>query len=720
MFRFTLPAVFFIASITSFGQKVFEYPETAKDAVYDEYFGERIADPYQWMENPNDPRLIVWLAEQKKLVKKQQNRQTKLFTLRSQLVSMYHDESSKSMENYIEEEGKKSKYEFDYHSSRYGESPDLRYRKRESPNFFTLVRARDFKTSKADNAFATNYRVNSNETKVAVEISHSGSDWREVYFFNLSNGKQLPDTLKYLRGSSQVIWFGDGVYYDRYSKPKEGRALLDKASGQTLYYHKMGSSQEEDVMLYQNPDITGTNPFWYSKRDSNRFFFYHSYNHKGTVYRALSFAEITNTSTFFLKNFLIYPNDESISFVIEELFGDTAVLRTTWNAPNGKVLITNINKLSQPQEIIPEFDVPLRQVNKLGKNKLACIYRSEGQFLVLIYDLGGKLLKTIDFPKGKKVHHFYENDEDAQFMDFKVSSFYHPDLWYQLSLKDFTFKPSEEVEVPYKAEDLETRYVKYRSKDGTEVPMYITCQKKTKLDGNNPTLLYGYGGYGRTVEPVYDRQRTLWLLHGGILAIPNVRGGGAEGSEWGLAGRRLNKQNAIDDFIAAAEYLIESKYTNPEKLAVSGGSHGGLLVGATITQRPELFKVAIAEAGAFDMLRFEKYTVGSVNTNLNEFGSPRDSLDYLNLKSYSPLHNVKEGVKYPNVLLFTGNADDRVPPFHSYKFLANLQEKGDPNSLYQIHVIPGAGHGGALTNEDWEEKLLFHYYFLFDQLDLKF
>jgi prolyl oligopeptidase len=237
-----------------------------------------------------------------------------------------------------------------------------------------------------------------------------------------------------------------------------------------------------------------------------------------------------------------------------------------------------------------------------------------------------------------------------------------------------------------------------------------------ELNGENPTLLYGYGGYGITVEPSYNASKALWLLKGGILAVPNVRGGGAEGLDWGLQGRRLNKQNTIDDFIAAAEYLIEENYTNSSKLGANGGSHGALLVSAAAVQRPALFKAVVAEAGPYDMLRFGNYTVGAVNTNINEFGTVTNQEDYENLKSYSPLHHIMEDVKYPNMLLITGDGDDRVPPFHTYKFLATLQEKASAESLFLLYQIPGAGHGGALNANDWFDKLVYKYAFLYGQL----
>jgi len=715
---FILPVLMMIVATGAFAQKLHQYPVTPKDTITDVYFGVRISDPYQWMENPDDPRLAEWLEQQKKLIKKEKHKYGNLWNLREDLAFMYKNIKRKSLDSYVKKEDQKEdKYEFKYDYRRYDRSPDLLYRETGKNNFMTLVKSKDLKQGKDDHIMFTRRYVNEDEDLAVVVISHSGSDWREAYFYDLKSGEQLPGTLKYLRTSSTLIWNGKGIYYDRYTPPKKGRELLDKATGQKLYYHKSGTKQAEDLMLYQNPDTTGTNTFRYFKSD-DRLFFDHYYKFKGQWIKVFSYTD-TNPKFFFLRNFLIYPNSDTVGLTISEVLGDTIILRTTWSAPNGRVLLADVNKMNQATEIIPEYDMVLRQVNRLGKDKLACIYRKEGQYIVMIFDLSGKLLKKIKFPEGKKVKYFYEEDTTAEYMNFCVTSFYHPDLWYQLSLKYLSFHPSQSVTLPYDPESLETRYVKYTSKDGTQIPMYITCLKKTKLDGKNPTLLYGYGGYGMTLEPFFEESIILWLTNGGVLAVPNIRGGGAEGSEWEMAGKRLNKQNGINDFIAAAEYLIKKKYTNPQKLAVTGASHGGLLVGAAITQRPELFKAAIADAGAFDMLRFGIYTVGSVGVSISEYGTVTDSADFFNLLSYSPLHHIKEGVKYPNTLLITGDHDDRVPPFHTYKFLATLQEKGDPHSLYMLYLTPNTGHGGALTPDDYIDELLFKYYFLFDQLKVQ-
>ena len=703
MTKFYLAIILFAISFDLSSQKEYTYPIAPKDSTFNTYFDTTIYDPYQWMENPDDLRLAVWLEEQEELTKKKGRQQVKKSTLRAQLASMYHDVDGKKLDGYRNSDKvKKSKYQFETRFNSYKRSPDLFYKVREDGYYKMLVRIKDLEDKKGERVRIVGYLENEDDDLIAVYITRKGSDWREVHFYDLVSGEKLPGVLKDLKGG--IVWKDSDVYYSRYSTPTKGRELLDNSKGQVLCFHKTGTEQDEDLRLYYNPDTSGTYRFRYQMIDDN-LFLYHYYKYQGKYLKALSVAN-SNPNSFFLKNFLIYPNSDTIDVDIEYLKGDSAFIKTNWNSPNGRVLISDITQLNKVSEFIPEYDINLQEINKLGKGKIACTYLNDGKSSVLVFNDEGGFIKRFDFPEGKVVHGFYEDKDDKKYTEFYISSFYHPNLWYQLSLEELTYIPSRSVTVPYDAKSLETRYVKYKSKDGTEIPMYITCLKETKLDGKNPTLIYGYGGYGTVIEPHFDRQYALWLLHGGILAIPNVRGGGVDGASWAKAGRRLNKQNTIDDFISAAEYLIEQDYTNPEKIAIKGGSHGGMLVGAAITQRPELFKAVIARAGSFDMLRKENFAVSSVSTNVNEYGTVTDSLDFSNLLSYSPMHNVKEGINYPNVLLITGDSDDRVPPLQSYKFLATLQEKGSPKSEYLLYIIPNAGHNTTVVYEDWEKELL--------------
>ena len=701
---------------SAYSQKEFKYPSAPKDTTTNIYFNDIVSDPYQWMENPTDPRLVKWLEEQEAFANKISHRQTRIWELRDQIASVYNDVTRTKTNSYKERNKKfTNKYNFDEKVNNYNKSPDLLFKHRDQSNYKLLIKAKDYLNQKEDKLEYTSQVVNEENDLAVVTISINGSDWLTGYLFNLKDGKRLPYVIRNLKGSN-IYWNGNTLYFDAFDKPIEGHELLDIAKGQKLYRLELGKDSLPEL-LYTNPDTTGTNLFDYSIYD-NRLFIYHYLKYSNQFYKAISYAEL-NSTTFFPKNFLIYPNKENVQLSVVHTSSDSIWLRTNWNAPNGMVLQANLNTPNKLTEFVPEYDIVLKKVNQLGKNKLALIYLHNGQNIALIFNLQGELLKKIEFPKGKKVNYFYET-EDVDYTSFSVSSFFHPNLLYQINLHDLNFKPVEALTVPYDVTNLETKYVSYLSNDGTEISMYITCKKDIKLNGNNPVMLYGYGGYGAIVEPFYEQSIALFIAHGGIVAVPNVRGGGSKGSNWALSGREENKQNAIDDFIGAAEYLIKEKYTSSQKMVASGASHGALLVTAAMIQRPELFKAVIAEAGPYDMLRFHKYTVGGVNTNLSEFGTSENQKDYYNLKSYSPLHNIKENVKYPNLLLVTGNSDDRVPPFHSYKFIASLKEKANNNSLFVLYVTKGAGHGGALTQTDFEELLLFKYYFLFDNLKIDF
>lgn len=709
--------IFLALGISSIAQKTYEYPLALKDSTFNTYFDEVIADPYQWMENADDPRLEEWLDDQQRIIKRESRQQKHFYDLRAQLVNMFRVRREKTDDYVASENKKKKKYDFKFEWNSYTGSRDLLYKLADDKNWKKLIRGKDFLENKDDKLQYQESVYSENENLGVFPISMNGSDWAKAYIFDLTTGTQFPYVIENIRTGANFNWRGRELYYTAYDEPVKGRELLDKPTGQALYKLEIKDLDARPELLYKNPDTTGTRDFGYSIKN-DRLRLYHYINSRGTWYNSIAIADL-NKDRFQPQGFMVYPAEDGMELYITHTKNDTVFLQTNIGAPNGKVLIGDINKPNELAEFIPEYDIDLQYVNKLGKDKLACVYLSEGQNIALIFNMKGELLRKIDFPKGKKLNYFYENSDEAERTSFSISSFFHPRTWYQLDLNTLDFKPSQSLSVPYRVEDLETRYVTYTSKDGTKIPMYITCKKGTVLDGNNPVLLYGYGGYGKIVEPTFDQATGLLLAHGGILAVPNVRGGGAKGSDWALAGRRLNKKKAIEDFIAAGEYLIQQKYTSSDKLVIKGGSHGALLAEAAATQRPELFKAVIAEAGPYDMLRFSLYTVGGVDTNINEFGQPDTEEDYKNLKSYSPLHQLKEGVRYPNTLLLTGDSDDRVPPHHSYKFLAKLQEVGDPAGLYQLYLTPGSGHGGALSREDIVEKLMFEYYFLFEQLEIE-
>ncbi len=714
--RYFVLAIFIWMQSLVFGQKTFEYPRAPKDTTFSRtYHDTTIYDPYHWMEDPTDPRLEPWLEEQYKLTEKLDRKQRDRGILHSQIAAIYHNVYYKATDEYNrkKETDKKEKYEFKFKKKKNSETPSILYKKPGETVFQYLMKVKDFRYDKEDNIEIVRTFVHDSSQIAMIRISHSGSDWEEAYFFHLPSKTQLQDTLKYLRAGSNVVWHNNGVYYDHYAPPQPGRELLDKAKGQTLKFHKIGTQQHEDRMMYYNPDTTGLHQMSFHKLDSNYLIIYHKIFSRGKVYNAIGQVDLRNESPFMVKDFLML-DDNGVKFEAKFISKDTVWLESNWDAPNGKVYISFLNQVNKVVEFVSEADVPLKFVNKLGNDKLVCGYSDHYE----IYNHQGELLKTAELPANKTIKHFYEYDPEARFTEFCLSSFYHPDLWYQMNLETLEVVPSDQVTVPYKYSDLETRLVDITSKDGEKIPMYITCKKDVELDGTNPTLIYGYGGYGITVEPRYNPSQVLFVLHGGILAIPNIRGGGAKGDDWAREGRRLKKKNAINDFISAAEYLIEEGYTVPDKIGIMGGSHGGMLVAAAAVSRPDLFKAVVAEAGPYDMLNKERFGSGGVDLNINEYGTVKDPDDFKNLVSYSPLHQIKKNQNYPDFLVVTGDTDDRVPPLHSYKFVATLQEKANPAGLYHLYVIQGAGHAGALTISDSTNKILYSYYFLFEQLGI--
>lgn len=570
---------------SAFGQREFNYPPATKDTTTNIYFGDKISDPYQWMEDPNDPRLLTWLKEQQAFTKKIANKQTRKWELRAQLSSMYNKVEREQTKSYKERDQKfTSKYDFDEKSTNNSKTSDLVFKHRDQDNYKLLIKAKEYIKQKGDKLDYVSIIVNEERDLAVVALSINGSDWTTGYVFNLKDGQKLPYVLNNLKSSS-LDWFDNTLYFDAYEAPLKGRELLDRAKGQKLYRLEIGKDSLPEL-IYTNPDTTGINSFRFTIWDS-KLFIYHHLKSRNTIYKAISCADL-NTTAFFPKNFLIYPNQENLYLSIEHISSDSVWLITNWDAPNGKVLLADLNIPNKLTEFVPQYDIFLEDVSPLGKNKLALVYLHDGQNIALVYNYQGELLKKIDFPKGKRLRYFYET-EDVTHTKFSVSSFFHPSLLYQISLQDLDFIPVEALTVPYNVSELETRYVSYPSKDGTEVSMYITCKKDLKLNGKNPVMLYGYGGYGVVVEPFYEPSIALFIAHGGILAVPNIRGGGAKGSNWASSGRRLNKQNSIDDFIGAAEYLIKEKYTQPQKMVASGASHGGLLVTAAMLQRPEFF-----------------------------------------------------------------------------------------------------------------------------------
>jgi prolyl oligopeptidase len=508
--------------------------------------------------------------------------------------------------------------------------------------------------------------------------------------------KQLPDKLRWVKISS-IAWQGDGFYYSRYPAPTDtNRKLSAKNENHQVFYHKIGEPQEKDELVYEDPD----NPLRFhlvsTTKDERFSILYISDRGKGKDGNALYVRDHKKGDKKFRPIVTSFDDD----FSVVDNIGGNLLIVTNKNAPNRKVVLVNPDAPEEKnwKTILPEKPEPLASVTSAG-GKLFAIYMKDVAHRVYVYDLNGKFEREVELPTLGTVDGF-EGEKSDKEVFYTFTSFTFPPTIYRYNIASGKSEVFRKPEVKFNSEDYETKQVFYESKDGTRVPMFIVHKKGLKQDGKNPTLLYGYGGFNISLNPNFNPLRVAWLEQGGIYAVANLRGGGEYGEKWHEQGMKLKKQNVFDDFIAAAEYLIREKFTSPERLAIQGGSNGGLLVGAVINQRPELFRVAVPEVGVMDMLRFHKFTIGW--NWIAEYGSSENPEEFKALYAYSPLHNIKEGLPYPATLITTADHDDRVVPAHSFKYAATLQEKYKGKNPILIRIDTKSGHGAVSTKKALE------------------
>ncbi|MFQ5722489.1 MAG: prolyl oligopeptidase family protein, partial [Candidatus Aminicenantales bacterium] len=528
---------------------------------------------------------------------------------------------------------------------------------------------------------------------VTYSRSEAGSDWRELRVMEIATKKELGDRLQWVKFSG-ASWWGDGFFYSGYDKPQPGQELTAANKFQKIFYHKLGEPQEKDTLVYEDKE----HPFRYKSVDltEDKRFMILSIS-EGTSGNELYYKDMTKKKMEFEPLIKGFTND---SYVIDNV-GDKFLVYTNIDAPNYRVILMDPKNPAKEnwKTVIPEKPEVLRSASTVGGN-LFCSYLKDAYTRVYQYDLEGNLIREIKLPALGTASGFYGKKED-KITFYTFTSFTIPPTIYKYDIASGRSEVFHKTEVKFNPEDYVVKQVFYTSKDGTRVPMFIVHKKGLKQDGRNPTYLYGYGGFNISLLPSFNPIRIVLLENGVIYAQPNLRGGGEYGEKWHKAGMRFNKQNVFDDFIAAAEYLIKEKYTSRDKLAIAGASNGGLLVGACMTQRPDLYKVALPAVGVMDMLRYHKFTVGwgwAV-----EYGSSDNEKDFKNLYSYSPLHNIKEGVSYPATLVTTADHDDRVVPGHSFKFAATLQEKNKGKNPVLIRIETRSGHGASSTTKRIDE-----------------
>jgi prolyl oligopeptidase len=664
-----------------------QYPVTEKKPVIDDYFGTKVEDPYRWLEDDNSADTKAWVKEENKVT------QSYLATIpfRNKIK-----EKLEQLWNYPKYTAPYKKGDYYYFNKNNGlqNQPVLYCVKNLTDEPEVFLDPNTF--SKEGIAALSSLNFTKSGKYCAYSVAKAGSDWTEIFVMDAKSKKLLADKINWTKFGG-VSWKGDeGFYYSAYDKPDEKSKLSKKNEFQKVYYHKLGTPQEQDVIIYQDKE----HPLRYlgaGLTDDERFLILNVT--EGTSGDEIWFKDLKNQKQ---KSFALLIKGFNTEASVVDNDGGNLLVRTNYHAPNFRLV--SINPL-KPQAvnwktIIPEKNEVLLGVGTAGGNLFA-EYLKDAASKVFQYTYTGKLIREIKLPGIGSAGGFGGEKEGKEFF-YTYSSFATPPSIYRYNIASGKSQLYRKAELKLNTDDLITEQVFFTSKDGTKVPIFLTYKKGLIKDGSNPVLLYGYGGFNIPMTPGFSVSNTFFVEQGGIYAVVNLRGGNEYGEEWHKAGMLLNKQNVFDDFIGAAEYLIYKKYTNKNKIAIRGGSNGGLLIGAVMTQRPDLFKVAIPQVGVMDMLRFHKFTVGwgwAV-----EYGSSDSAKYFPYLYKYSPYHNLKNGVNYPATLVTTGDHDDRVVPAHSFKFAARLQENNIGSNPVLIRIETNAGHGaGKPTHKIIEE-----------------
>ena len=678
-----------------------QYPKAAKDGTVDEYFGEKVSDPYRWLENDTSAQTAAWVEAENKVT----NAYLQKIPFREKLLKRLTELSSyERIGAPFKQNGKWYFYRNDGLQNQYviyvKDQLDGEPRVFLDPN----------KLSTDGTVALKSLDFSNNGRWAAYAISRSGSDWQEFFVIDLATGELTDDHIEWAK-FSDASWLGDGFYYSAYDRPTEGKEFSNVNAGHKIYYHKIGTPQSDDVLFYQNP--TEPKRFYDVEVNEDETLMY-LYESGAGAGNNLYVRDLRQKDALFIQ----MTND--MDYLYSSLYddGDRMYFFTNFGAPKGRIMTADIHQpgVNDWQELVPEQKNVLSGASVIGR-QLVLTYSQDASDHAFIYGLDGKLRHEVKLPMVGSVDFTGKEKEPECFYSF--TSFTQPGTVYRYDLTANTSTLYQQPQVKFRLQDYESRQLFFESKDGTRVPMFITYKKGMKLDGKNPVFLYGYGGFNISLGPAFSALRIPFLEKGGIYAQVNLRGGNEYGEEWHQAGTKLQKQNVFDDFISAAEYLIREGYTSKERLAIVGGSNGGLLVGACMTQRPDLFKVAIPQVGVMDMLRYHKFTIGW--NWASDYGTSDDSKEMFEyLKGYSPLHNLKPGTAYPATLVTTADHDDRVVPAHSFKFAATLQEchKG-PNPVL-IRIDTKAGHGGGKPLAKVLEEQADIYSFILYNMGLKY
>ena len=693
-----------VALLAKAAEESLTYPTTKRGEVVEKLHGTDVADPYRWLEE--DVRVnkdvAKWVEDQNKLTFGYLEKIPARKALQKRLTDLWN------YERYSAPFKEGGRYFYSRNDGLQNQSVLYTMDKLEGEPRLLLD---PNKLSKDGTVALGGFEVSPNGKKAVVSLSEAGSDWTTMKVLDIETGKFDTDEIKWVKFSG-ASWSRDnkGFYYSRYDAPKEGTAFTGANKFQKAYYHVLGTPQSEDKLVYERKD----QPDWsfsVGQTEDGKYDLLVTRTGTDAKYR-VAFREVGSEKfTDIIDEF-----KNEYSYIDNE--GSVCLFKTDLDAPRGRIIAIDLKKPARSnwKEIIPQADEKLGSVSLVG-GQLICGYLKDARSVIKCFSPEGKLVREVKLPGIGSAGGFGGKKSETETF-YTYNSFAVPPTIYRYDVKTGESKEFRASAVKFDPSKYVTEQVFFKSKDGTKIPMFLTYKKGLKKDGTNPTLLYGYGGFNISLPPGFSVGRVAWLEMGGIYAQVNLRGGGEYGKTWHDAGRLKNKQNVFDDFIGAAEYLVAEKYTSSKKIAIKGGSNGGLLVGACMVQRPDLFGACLPAVGVMDMLRFHKFTIGRYW--VDDYGSPDDAEYFKILYAYSPYHNLKKGVKYPATMITTGDTDDRVVPGHSFKFAAMLQycQAGPAPSLIRIETR--AGHGAGKPTAKIIQELADEYAFLVKELGIEY
>jgi prolyl oligopeptidase len=679
------------------------YPTAIKADHVDQYHGTAVPDPYRWLEEPHSEQTKAWIEAENQVTFGFLNQIAIRDALKQRLTQLW------DYEKFGTPFKQGDRYFYFKNDGLQNQSvlytlPDLEAEPRVllDPNTF----------SEDGTVALSGWSISEDGLLLAYGLSASGSDWQEWKVRDVESGADLADHLKWIKFSG-ASWTHDqkGFFYSRYDEPNEAAKLEEVNYYQKLYYHRLGTPQSEDILIYERPDQKEWGFSGFVTEDG-RYLIISVW--KGTDPKNLVFyKDLSQMDSPVVE--LISEFEASYSLIDND--GTTFWFQTDLDAPRERVIAIDITNPAKPnwQEIIPQFSETLKGTGLLN-NQFVASYLKDARTQIKIFNLDGSFVREVELPGVGSAGGFGGKRYDSETF-YSFTGYTTPTTIYRYDMRTGESQLFRQPKVDFDPNNYETKQVFYTSKDGTAIPMFITYKKGLALNGNNPTILYGYGGFNVSLTPAFSPSNVVWMDLGGVYAVPNLRGGGEYGEDWHQAGMKLKKQTVFDDFIAAAEWLISNGYTSTQKLAISGGSNGGLLVGACMAQRPDLFAAALPAVGVMDMLRFHKFTIGWAWCS--EYGSPDDPEEFKALYAYSPLHNLKPDTDYPATLITTADHDDRVVPAHSFKFAAALQAAHRGDAPVLIRIETKAGHGAGKPTAKIIEEVADRFAFLVKVLKIE-